>query len=76
MGDVSHIAPSIHPYLAIVDKDEALCHEHRFAAAAASDRGAETALDAARALAKTAVELLSSPALREAVRAEWSSGAA
>jgi len=75
MGDVSHVVPSIHPYLAIVDKGEALCHEHRFAAAAASDRGAETALDAARALAKTAIELLSTPALREAVRAEWSRGA-
>jgi amidohydrolase len=73
MGDVSHVVPSIHPYLAIVGEGEALCHEHRFAAAAASDRGAEAALDAARAMAKTAIELLGSPALREAVRAEWSS---
>jgi amidohydrolase len=73
MGDVSHVVPSIHPYLAIVGEGEAMCHDHRFAAAAASDRGADTALDAARAMAKTAIELLSSPALREAVRAEWSS---
>jgi amidohydrolase len=74
MGDVSHVVPSIHPYLAIVGECEALCHEHRFADAAASDRGAQTALAAAKAMAKTAVELLGSPALREAVRAEWKSG--
>ena len=72
MGDVSHVVPSIHPYLAIVDEGEALCHEHRFAAAAASDEGTRTALAAARAMAKTAIELLRSPALRDAVRTEWS----
>jgi amidohydrolase len=71
MGDVSHVVPSIHPYLAIVGEGEALCHEHRFAAAAASHAGTEAALAAARAMARTAIELLGSPALREAVRAEW-----
>ncbi|HEX7842436.1 MAG TPA: amidohydrolase [Kofleriaceae bacterium] len=76
MGDVSHVVPSIHPYLAIVGEGEAMCHDHRFAHAAASDHGAQTALAAAKAMAKTAVELLGSPALREAVRAEWSSGRA
>ena len=34
---------------------------------------AETALTAARAMAKTAVELLVSPSLREAVHTEWAS---
>jgi metal-dependent amidase/aminoacylase/carboxypeptidase family protein len=72
MGDVSHVVPAIHPYLAIVGEGEALCHEHRFAAAAASDQAAQTALAAAKAMAKTAIELLGSPALRQAVRAEWS----
>ena len=72
MGDVSHVVPSIHPYLAIVGEGEAMCHEHRFAAAAASDAGTEAALAAAKAMAKTAIELLGSQALREAVRAEWS----
>jgi len=76
MGDVSHVVPSIHPYLAIVGQGEAMCHEHRFTAAAASDRGTQTALAAAKAMARTAIELLSSAALREAVRAEWSSSAA
>ena len=75
MGDVSHVVPSIHPYLAIIGEGEALCHEHRFAAAAGSERGAETALTAARVMARTAIELLSSPALRDAVRAEWAAQA-
>ena len=73
MGDVSHVVPSIHPYLAVVGEGEAMCHEHRFTAAAGSNQGAQTALAAAKAMAKTAIELLASPALRDAVRAEWAS---
>jgi hypothetical protein len=75
MGDVSHVVPSIHPYLGIVDPGAGMCHEHRFAAAAASDRGTKTAFDAAKALGRTAVELLADAALREAVRAEWQASA-
>ena len=71
MGDVSHVVPSIHPYLGIVDKGTGMCHEHRFAAAAASERGQQTALHAAKALARTAVEVLADPTLRDAIRAEW-----
>jgi metal-dependent amidase/aminoacylase/carboxypeptidase family protein len=71
MGDVSHVVPSIHPYLGIVDKGMGMCHEHRFAAAAASERGTETAICAAKALGRTAAELLADGSLREAVRAEW-----
>jgi amidohydrolase len=71
MGDVSHVVPSIHPYLAIVDENEALCHQHRFAHAAASDRGLRTASDAAKALARTAVEVLTDENLRRSVQEEW-----
>jgi len=71
MGDVSHVVPSIHPYLAIVGEGQAQCHQHGFAAAAASDEGAEAALAAAKAMARTAIELLGSPALRAAIHAEW-----
>jgi len=74
MGDVSHVCPSIHPYLAIVDEGEALCHEHRFTAAAGSERGLTTALDAAKALARTAVEVLADENLRRAVHEEWRAG--
>lgn len=71
MGDVSHVVPSIHPWLAILDEGQALCHQHEFAVAAASDRGVRTALIAAKVLARTAAELLSDAALRAAVKAEW-----
>ena len=71
MGDVSHVVPSIHPWLAIVDEGEALCHEHRFALAAGSERGLRAGLDAAKGLARTAVELLHDAELRAQVRAEW-----
>jgi amidohydrolase len=71
MGDVSHVVPSIHPWLAIVGEDQAMCHEHRFAEAAASEGGGQTALVAAKALARTAIEFLVDPGLRAAVTAEW-----
>jgi amidohydrolase len=71
MGDVSHAVPSIHPWLAIIEKGAALCHEHRFAEAAATDAGTQTALIAAKALARTAAEFLADADLRDAVRSEW-----
>jgi amidohydrolase len=71
MGDVSHVVPSIHPWLAIVDEGAALCHEHRFAEAAATDAAGRTAIVAAKSLARTAIELLSDPELRAEVSAEW-----
>jgi amidohydrolase len=73
MGDVSHVVPSIHPWLAIVDKGEALCHEHKFAAAARSPRAEESALIAAKAMARTAIDLLGDAKLREDLRREWES---
>jgi amidohydrolase len=75
MGDVSHVVPSIHPYLAIVDENEALCHQHRFADAAGSDRGLRTAYDAAKALARTAIEVLTDESLRREMQEEWRAGA-
>jgi len=71
MGDVSHVVPSIHPYLAIVGENEALCHQHAFEKAAGSHRGLDTALAAAKAMARTAVELLVDDQLRKTVQAEW-----
>lgn len=75
MGNVSHVVPSIHPYLAIVGEGEALCHQHQFAHAAVSERGVDTAIAAAKALAKTAIELLVDADLRRAVRTEWEASA-
>ena len=75
MGDVSHVVPSIHPWLAIVEQGEALCHEHRFAEAAGADEAGRTALVAAKALARTAIELIADAELRAAVSAEWAARA-
>lgn len=70
MGDVSQVVPSIHPYLAICDRGVTTCHQHAFAACAASPRGIDAALAAAKAMALTAYDLLADDALRaEAKRA-------
>jgi amidohydrolase len=71
MGDVSHSVPSIHPWLAIVEEGAAMCHEHAFADAASTDQAGKTALVAAKAMARTAVEFLADPALRAQVSSEW-----
>jgi amidohydrolase len=73
MGDVSHSVPSIHPYLAICDEGQTLCHEREFAACARSPRGFETMRVAAKAMARTTAELLEDSALLSAVRAEFES---
>jgi amidohydrolase len=71
MGDVSHVVPSIHPWLAIVGEGAAVCHERPFAQAAGTDDAGRIALLAAKALARTAVEFLADAELRAAVSAEW-----
>jgi len=71
MGDVSHVVPAIHPWLAIVGEGVAVCHEKPFAEAAGTDGAGRTAVLAAKALARTAVEFLSDRELRAAVSAEW-----
>ena len=71
MGDLSLHLPSIHPYLAICDEGESLCHEHRFADCAASDRGMTTMVVAAKAMARTALDLLEDPKLFAEVQREF-----
>jgi amidohydrolase len=71
MGDVSHHVPSIHPYMAICDEGESICHEHRFAECAASERGIETMLLAAKAMARTAADLIENPALLADAKREF-----
>jgi metal-dependent amidase/aminoacylase/carboxypeptidase family protein len=71
MGDVSHAVPSIHPWLAICAKGETTCHQHAFAKCAASERGQEAMLAAAKAMALTAADVLLDDGLRSAARAEF-----
>ena len=71
MGDVSLAMPAIHPWLAICEEGETLCHQHAFAECANSERGYGTMLVAAKALARTAADLIENPALVEAARSEY-----
>ncbi len=67
MGNVSHQVPSIHPMLKISPPDVPL-HTVEFCRWAGSESGDLGAVDGAKALSMTAIDFLSDPALREAVR--------
>jgi amidohydrolase len=67
MGNVSHVVPALHPYIAIAP-DEVAGHSPEFRAASVSPEGHAGLLDAAKALAMTAVDLFSNP---ELVDAAW-----
>jgi amidohydrolase len=71
MGDVSYAVPSIHPYLAICDIGESMCHQDSFVECADSPRGYETMLSAAKAMALTTYDLLADPELLGAIKVEW-----
>jgi amidohydrolase len=73
MGNVSHLVPSIHPYVAIAPKG-VLIHSTEFASAAASESGIKGMLDAAKALAMTVVDLVSNPELVNEARQEFEQG--
>jgi amidohydrolase len=64
MGDVSHVVPAIHPWLAICDEGSTTIHQHAFAACARSNRGLDTMILAAKAMARTALDVLRDEALR------------
>ncbi|HIC88799.1 MAG TPA: M20 family peptidase, partial [Anaerolineae bacterium] len=70
MGNVSHIVPAIHPYIQIADEGVA-GHTPEFREAAISPRGHQGLIDAAKAMAMTAVDLLTAPGLIEEVRAAF-----
>lgn len=69
MGNVSHLLPAIHPYIPIVDPGIG-SHTPEFATAAASERGNRALIRAAKALAMTAVDLLTQPELVAQAKAE------
>jgi metal-dependent amidase/aminoacylase/carboxypeptidase family protein len=70
MGDVSHVVPAIHPWLAICDEGETTCHQREFAACAGSERGFAAMVDAAKALALLARDVLEDETLRGAAKRE------
>jgi metal-dependent amidase/aminoacylase/carboxypeptidase family protein len=71
MGNVSKLLPSIHPMIAIAPADTPL-HSADFAACAASDAAHRGILDGAKALAMTAIDVLSDADLRQAMMADFS----
>ncbi|HET7676385.1 MAG TPA: M20 family metallopeptidase [Candidatus Limnocylindrales bacterium] len=73
MGNVSHVVPTIHPYLAICDEGVP-GHSTLFRDAAAQPRADETTLLAATLVAQTAWDLLADPSLVEAAWREFRGG--
>ena len=72
MGNVSHIVPSIQPYVSIAMGVP--IHTHEFAAAAASEDGMRGMLDAAKAMAMTAIDLMAGPETMEKAREDFERG--
>jgi amidohydrolase len=70
IGNVSQVTPAIHPYISICDNSIA-GHSKEFAEAAASKRGHEAMISAAKALAMTAIDLMTNPEAMEQVRKEF-----
>lgn len=73
MGNVSLVVPSIHPSIAIAPREVA-GHTPEFALAAASEEGHRGLLDGAKAMAMTAVDLLTTPQLLSRIREEFCQG--
>lgn len=71
MGDISHIVPSIHPYLAIAPEKTA-GHTLEFREFCHSESGKLAMLDAAKVLAMTTLDLLENPELLSQARDELS----
>ncbi|MDK2925060.1 MAG: hypothetical protein PWQ41_834 [Bacillota bacterium] len=70
MGNVSHVVPSIHPYISI-GPPGLVSHTREFAAAAGGEGGLRGLMVGAKALAATALDVLLNAELRRAARAEF-----
>ncbi len=69
MGNVSHVVPAIHPYIAMVP-DDVGAHTPEFALAAGGEAGDKAWKIGAKALAMTAVDLFLRPELLARAKAE------
>jgi amidohydrolase len=70
MGNVSHLVPAIHPYLAAAPAD-CVIHNAEFARWAGSEMGDQAAIDGAKALAMTAIDFFTDANLRAEVAAAF-----
>jgi amidohydrolase len=73
VGNVSQLVPTIQPLVAIAP-DGVMIHTPQFARAAATEGALRCLLDAAKAMAMTAVDLLSSPQTMKKVQKEFRKG--
>lgn len=72
IGNVSEVVPSMHPVVAIASPPVSL-HSTEFASAAASEAGHQGLLDAAKAMAMTAVDIIGRPGVLEKIKQEFRS---
>lgn len=72
-GNVSQVVPSLMGFIAIAPKDTPT-HSSLFAEAAASQQGLSAMIDAVKAMAMTAVEILTVPDLLQKIKIEFSDG--
>ena len=70
MGNVSQLVPGIHPMVAVAPPD-VLMHSPQFVTVAASEAGVKGFMDAAKAMAMTVVDLLSSPEIVRKITDEF-----
>jgi amidohydrolase len=70
-GNVSQLLPGIHASVRITSGRGVVTHSPQFAEAAVSEKGLEAMLDAAKALAMTAADLLAEPASLVRARNEF-----
>jgi amidohydrolase len=70
VGNVSWLAPTIQPMVSIAPPD-VFIHTPQFEKVAATDKALHIILDAAKAMAMTAADLLGNPEMLAAVRAEF-----
>lgn len=73
MGDVSHVAPAIHPYVSIGSED-LTGHSPDFAAASVSEQAFAAMIAAAKAMAATALDVILRPDLYKAIKADFEAG--
>jgi len=74
IGDLSHVLPVVHEYIAICDPDEAAIHSKAFTIAARTKRARKAMLSGAKALALTAIDLFMDEDLFSKVKTEFRAG--
>jgi amidohydrolase len=69
-GNISHVVPTIHPYIKI-GADDLVAHTVPFREAAASEKGDQALITGAKALAITALRLITEPETLTAIKEEF-----